>query len=115
MKTIEKSLFIFLVMIFTSYSINSFAQIYSGQLIDKENGEPIPYANIGIIGKNIGTASNAAGWFKMELNSKYDNDTLCISSIGYESKEYLVGDFKDDMENIGQDKIELSPKIYQLA
>ena len=115
MKTVEKSQFIFLVIIFTFYSFNSFAQIYSGHLVDKESGQPIPYANIGIIGKNIGTASNIAGWFKMELNSKYDKDTLCVSSIGYESKKYLVGDFKDDVGNIDQVKIELSPKIYQLA
>lgn len=115
MITVEKSQFIFLVIIFTFYSFNSFAQIYSGHLIDKESGQPIPYANIGIIGKNIGTASNAAGWFKMELNSKYDKDTLCVSSIGYESKKFLVGDLKDDIGNIDQVKIELSPKIYQLA
>jgi len=115
MKTAEKLHLISLTIIFTSYSFNSFAQIYSGQLIDEESGQPIPYANIGIIGKNIGTASDAAGWFKIELNSKYDKDTLCVSSIGYESEKYLVGDFKDTIGNIDQVKIELSPKIYQLA
>jgi hypothetical protein len=115
MKAIEKSQFIFLIMIFTLYSLNVYAQIYSGHLADKKSGQPIPYANIGIIGKNIGTASNAAGWFKMELNSIYDKDTLCISSIGYESKKFLVGDLQNNTETIHQVKIELSPKIYQLA
>ncbi len=115
MKTAGKSQFIFLVIIITLCSFTSFAQKYSGHLINKESGEPIPFANIGIVGENIGTASNAAGWFKLELSGKYDNDTLCVSSIGYESKKYLVGDFKDDIRNINQVKIELSPKIYQLA
>lgn len=48
------------------------------------------FANIGITGKNIGTVSATAGWFKIELNSKSDKDTLCISCIGYERKTYLV-------------------------
>ena len=53
MKTTEILHLIFPAIIITFYSFNSFAQIYSGQLIDKESGQPIPYANIGIIGKNI--------------------------------------------------------------
>jgi hypothetical protein len=103
-----------LIIIFTFYSFNSFPQRYSGQLINIENGQPIPYANIGIIGKNIGTASDVAGRFNMELNSKYNKDTLCISCIGYESRKYLVSDFKDKLRSIAKVKIELTPKTYQL-
>ena len=83
-------------------------------MIDIESGQPIPFGNIGIIGENIGTVSDVAGFFKLELNSKFDKDTLCISCIGYENSKYLISNFKDNIENDDRVKIELSPKTYQL-
>jgi len=87
MKTIYL-LFIYLIF----YSV-AFSQTYSGKLVDRHSGLPIPYANIGIVNKNIGTVSNANGEFKIELNIKEDNDTLFISCIGYERKAYLISNF----------------------
>lgn len=95
-------------------SVVSFSQTYSGQIIDVESGKPIPYTNIGIIGKSVGTASDANGFFKIELNSKFDNDTLGISCIGYASKKYQIRNFKDEVKDPEKVKIELSPKIYHL-
>jgi hypothetical protein len=106
--------YIFILICIVFYTINSFSQFYSGQLSDKESGQPVSYANIGIVGKNIGTASDAAGKFKLELDSKYNKDTLSISCIGYENINYLISDFKNDIRNIDQFNIELSPKTYQL-
>ena len=83
-------------------------------MIDRESGQPIVFANIGIIGKNIGTVSDVTGWFKIELNSNFDKDTLCISCIGYEKRTYLIVDFKDNIRNADQVKIELLPKSYLL-
>jgi len=92
----------------------SFSQNFSGQIIDVESGKPVPYTNIGIIGKTVGTASDGNGFFKIELNSKFDNDTLGISCIGYTTKKYQIRNFKDDVKNSEKIKIELLPKIYQL-
>jgi len=103
-----------LIIVFSFYFFSSFSQIYSGQLINRESGQPIVFANIGIIGKNIGTVSDAAGWFKIELNSRFNKDTLCISCIGYENTTYLISDFKDNIRNVDQIKIELLPKYYLL-
>lgn len=103
-----------LIILLNFYFFSSFSQIYSGQLINRESGQPILFANIGIIGKNIGTVSDAAGWFKIELNSKFDKDTLCISCIGYEKRTYLIRDYKDSIRNADQVKIELLPKSYLL-
>ncbi len=66
---------IYLLFICIIYLSDSFSQMYSVQLTNKDNGEPIAYANIGIVNKNIGTVSNTQGEFNIELNSKYDNDT----------------------------------------
>lgn len=100
---------IFYFVIFVTFSQN-----FSGQIIDVESRKPVPYANIGIIGKTIGTVSDANGFFKIELNNKFDNDTLGISCIGYVSKKYQVRNFKNDIKNPEKIKIELSPKVYQL-
>jgi hypothetical protein len=79
-----------------------------------ESGLPIPYANIGIINKNIGTVSNAKGWLTIELDNEFNNDSLRISCIGYESRTYLIHNFKNIFRNTEQVTIELNPKIYQL-
>jgi len=96
-------------------SVVSFSQTYSGQIVDIESGKPVPYANIGIIGKNFGTASDANGFFKIELNSNFDKDTLGISCIGYTNRKYQISNFKNDVRNPDNVKVDLSPKIYQLT
>lgn len=96
-------------------SVVSFSQTYSGQIIDIVSGNPVPYANIGIIGKNLGTASDANGFFKIELNSKFDKDTLGISCIGYANRKYQISSFKNDARSPDKVKVDLSPKIYQLT
>ena len=106
----------FLVLVIVSLSaVGSFSQTYSGQVFDLESGKPVPYANIGIIGKNLGTASDANGFFKIELNSKFDKDTLGISCIGYTNRKYQIISFKNDVRNPDKVKVDLSPKIYQLT
>jgi len=106
--------YIIAILILCFCSFKTYSQIYSGQLTDLENGLPIQYANIGILGKNVGTVSNSMGRFQMELSDDFDKDTLCISCIGYESKKYLIAELKNILEDIDQVKIELKPKIYQL-
>lgn len=105
---------IYLLFICIIYYSDSFSQMYSVQLINKDNGERIPYANIGIVNKNVGTVSNTKGEFNIELSSKYDNDTLYISCIGYERKVYSISKFKNLFRNIDQCIVELQPKIYVL-
>ena len=74
----------------------SWAQTYSGNITDAETGKPVSYVNIGIVKKNVGTVTNDSGKFHIELADTYDRDTLRISIIGYETKNYLVADIKQD-------------------
>ena len=67
---------------------------YQGKTIDSISGEPLPFVNIGIVGKNIGTVSDINGDFQIELNEKFDKDTLKISMVGYKSLAGRVSDFK---------------------
>lgn len=70
------------------------AQKTTGKIIDATNNLPIAYANIGILGKNIGTVSDEKGLFSLNLGNSSDRDTLVISIIGYESQILTVADTK---------------------
>lgn len=50
--------------------------------------QPLPGANIIIKGTKIGTVSNSEGNFKLTLSQ--GNETLVISSVGYQSREVAV-------------------------
>jgi len=95
--------------------LNSYAQKFSGQVIDNTNNEPISYVNIGVLGKNIGTVSDKDGRFQLELNDKFNNDTLRLSRIGYESLNFKISDYKNKFTNGGSDRIKLMTKIYKIS
>jgi hypothetical protein len=67
----------------------------SGQVVDSENGEPLPFATVGVKNKPRGTVTNIDGIFTMNLASGFLNDTLAISYLGYMNREipviYAVG------------------------
>ena len=56
-----------------------------GRVLDKEDGQPLPYSSIFIMGKSIGTISNDEGGFLLKLSSAEIAETLTISCIGYKS------------------------------
>lgn len=83
----------------------------SGLIIDKKNNSPLPYANIGILNREIGTVSNSEGKFTLELKDKFANDTIRISSIGYKPFEILIKDIKQKNQPL---RIKLKEQIGEL-
>ena len=60
-----------------------------GQVLDAATKEPLPYVNIGLINKNIGTVSDDYGYFELGVNAQLNaQDTLLFSMIGFESKSF---------------------------
>ncbi len=57
----------------------------SGKVTDKETGELLIYATVGLRGLPIGTISNAKGEFDFYIPIEYAAETVQISMIGYES------------------------------
>lgn len=51
---------------------------------------PLKYVNVGVLNKYVGTVTNDKGIFKFNINNSMINDTLRISSLGYESEEILI-------------------------
>lgn len=96
-----------LLPIFLLVSSSVYAQELKGFVLDAESKKPIPYVNIGVVNKNIGTVSMEDGSFILELTSKNEKDSIRVSSIGYASKSFLVR----DLVNSNNHNVVLSPSI----
>ena len=57
-----------------------------GKVLNKTTHEPIPYANIGILGSNIGTISNPDGSFSILIPEHLIGETLFFTSLGFFEK-----------------------------
>ena len=79
----------------------------SGQIIDKETGEPIPYANVFISELKIGDISEYDGTFSIS-HINIPNCEIMISYIGYKTQNINLY-FPKDNNDIK--KVLLSPKV----
>jgi hypothetical protein len=75
-----------LTLIVLLFSISLFAQktIVRGNVYDKANGQPIPYANIILRGTAIGATTDGNGFFQIP-NAPVGSQTLFVSFIGFDS------------------------------
>lgn len=82
--------------------------ILNGKIINKDSNEPIPYVNIGIVNKDIGTVSDENGDFELILvlgneyyvNETNEKDSILISSIGFKSQKFAVFDLQRKLKEI---------------
>lgn len=60
---------------------------YKGKIIDSKTGQPIPFVNVGIFEKEIGTVSDEDGIFHLPMNDARieSTDEIIFSSLGYKS------------------------------
>jgi len=54
-----------------------------GRVLDRYNRQPVPFANICLVGKSIGTVANLQGNFLLKVSSLHLQDSLGISCMGY--------------------------------
>jgi carboxypeptidase-like protein len=104
-----------ILFFFVFYTSASFSQeTFRGKIIDLKTNAPLPYVNIGIVGKNLGAVSNIEGSFSITLPNSYDSDTLKISMVGYTSLSYEVKTFKNNFNNRKSLSIFLEEKTNNL-
>ena len=60
-------------------------QLITGRVFDQHSQEPLAFASVSIVGKPLGTVTNAAGEFDFYIPEEYKNDSLVISHVGYKS------------------------------
>ena len=67
-----------------------------GQVIDADTEEPLPYVNIGLVNQNIGTVTDEAGYFVLEVpGNGYADATLRFSMIGFEPQDFTLQEYRD--------------------
>ncbi|ATA75052.1 hypothetical protein CGC52_06240 [Capnocytophaga sp. H2931] len=66
-------------------SFSMYSQTLEGFVIDSLTQEPLPYANISFLDRNIGVSADENGFFKLDI-SKKESESVLISFVGYESK-----------------------------
>lgn len=80
--TFQLSLFILLTC---GICFSTFAQVtLTGVILDSDSQTVLPFVNIGIKRKNIGTTSLTDGTFSIKIPLQNENDTLTFSMVGYE-------------------------------
>ena len=67
-----------------------------GQVIDAATEEPLPYVNIGLVNQNIGTVTDEAGYFELEVpGNGFADATLRFSMIGFEPQDFTLQEYRD--------------------
>ncbi|MCK0160974.1 carboxypeptidase-like regulatory domain-containing protein [Allomuricauda sp. F6463D] len=99
------------LIVFLPFTLFSQNNDIKGIIVDSKTGLGLPYVNIGIVNKGIGTVSDEYGQFILMLNSEISNESIVqISSIGFVTKRIKVKELKE----IPNNKISLEEDIYQL-
>jgi hypothetical protein len=84
--------------------------IYSAKITDASTKTGIPFASIGIKGKNVGTVADENGNFELNILKCLEDDTLKVSAIGYKTKSFTVSEARQGMSKI----ILLEPLVVKL-
>ena len=107
-----------LTFLFLLLSLVSFAQktTISGVVSDKDlKGEPLPFANVSIKGKSIGTTTDIDGKYTLEVPA--GSHIVVFSFLGYESKEIQFsitqGESKTINETIGTGSVTLEDVVIK--
>ena len=84
-----------IVLLILAAALDLQAQVISGSVRDRQSGELLPYATIGIKGKSIGVIADRNAKFQYDLQGAVAKDSLVIRYLGYQHLSFCVGDLKD--------------------
>lgn len=86
---LRTSLFtLFLTLLTTAAAL---AQAISGRVTDAKTGQPLPFVNIGVVGKALGTVTNEQGQYQLTFKESLAADTVRISYLGYQPRLLTLG------------------------
>jgi len=89
---------------------NSNLFVIKGTIIDAVEKTGIPYCNVGINGKAIGTLSNETGNFEFKIKKEHLQDTVYVNALGYQPNLYPV-----EVLNLNNNQVfELVPSAIQI-
>lgn len=73
---------------------------YSRTVLSESTREPVIYASVGVINRNLGTVTDTLGRFSLRIPPEFVNDSIRISSIGYVAKTFAVKDINSRPDTI---------------
>ena len=88
----KKPLFLFAFLL--SFNALNAQHILQGRIIDAFTKEPLPFVNIGVLKKELGTVSNEDGFFFLEVPDLFAKETLRFSMIGFDERDFQVADLE---------------------
>ena len=99
------------LFIFLSCAMHA-QDLLRGTVLSNENGKPLPYVNIGIVHRSLGTVTDEHGNFNFFIPADNHKDSIQISMIGFESRTFLVREFIEIM--LENPTIKLNGKAEEL-
>jgi hypothetical protein len=75
----------FLVFLLVLGASSAHAQLLKGRVSDAKTGQPLPFVNIGVVGKALGTVTNEQGQYQLTFQESLSADTVRISYLGYQA------------------------------
>jgi len=97
----------FIIIIFFLATKTIHCQSLNVQIIDSITEQPIPYTNI-YFSNNNGLISDDNGNFELIKSQLFQNDSMYISSMGYNNRSFFINDFNDTIIRLIQTPIKLS-------
>ena len=88
---------------------NEASHLIQGQVLSKEDGQPLPGVNILLRGTTVSTVTDANGKYQFAVEAV--NPKLVFSFIGFQTKEVPVGNQKEVNVNLGPDLTQLSEVV----
>ena len=109
--TVKHKIVLVAIIILNIANIGAQNFTVTGTVINAENGSPVEFANIGVEGTYLGTASDVEGNFEIILSQAIAEKTISVSAVGYKPKKYKVSDWS------GQDGliVQLAPANYGIS
>lgn len=81
----------------------------NGQILQISGEEPVAFANVGVIGTYLGTATSEEGTYSLTIDSMFIDYDVMISAIGYESKQVSLRSLIENSE------VMLEPTSYEIS
>ena len=101
----------FIILFLLSSNALLLGQQISGTVFEMNSDIPVEYANIGIVGKNVGTVSDQNGKYTLQINPEHYDDTFKFSCIGYHSYSVKVS----DLVKLNNGNVSLEKRSYVLT
>lgn len=88
---------------------------HSRTVLSESTREPVIYASVGVINRNLGTVTDTLGNFSLKIPPEFIGDSIRISSIGYVAKTFAVKDINSIPDTIllADDAVVLSEVVVK--